>query len=83
MHLWTVAATILAVAMIPCAAGVFFRHSLTSRLVALKLASTLTTLAFVCLAAAGQTPLFDVALAAAVVSYPGSLVLVKLLAREM
>ncbi|HWG48685.1 MAG TPA: monovalent cation/H+ antiporter complex subunit F [Candidatus Acidoferrales bacterium] len=81
MNAWLISATVLLFALIP--AGIItFRGSSMDRLVGLEMASIITTLTLMLLAHGFQRiPFYDIALAAALLSFGGGLVFVRFLER--
>lgn len=81
MNAWLISATVLLFALVP--AGIItFRGSSMDRLVGLEMASILTTLTLMLLAQGFQRiPFYDIALAAALLSFGGGLVFVRFLER--
>ena len=79
MSPWLIAASVLLVALVPCAA-VCFRGSRLAGLAALEVAGTVVTAIFV-LVAAGvhREPFLELALVAAVLTFAGSLCFARLL----
>lgn len=81
MNIWFLATGVLLLALVPCAI-VVFRAAPLDRLVALELAGTITTLLILTLAQGlGRPAVFDVALALALLSVPGTLVYAYFLER--
>ncbi|HWE37914.1 MAG TPA: monovalent cation/H+ antiporter complex subunit F [Isosphaeraceae bacterium] len=81
MNPWIVAASLLAIALVPCGI-VMVRKSTADGLVALELAGTITCLCLLALAEGLRLSyLFDVALTLAVLSYPAGLVFAHFLER--
>jgi multisubunit Na+/H+ antiporter MnhF subunit len=81
MNIWLMATGVLLAALLPCAL-VAFRAEALDRLIAVELAGTITALLIVTLAQAlGRPTLFDLALALAVLSVPGTLVYAHFLER--
>ncbi|MFL5359036.1 monovalent cation/H+ antiporter complex subunit F [Archangium sp.] len=82
MSAWELTALGLLVALMPC--GVLCARAPTmDRLVALQLATTVTTLLLLVLARVYQRDIyFDVALVLAALAFPGGLVFVRLLERR-
>jgi multicomponent Na+:H+ antiporter subunit F len=82
MNAWELAALGLLVALMPC--GVLCARGATmDRLIALQLATNITALLLLVLSRAFQRSIyFDVALVVAVLSFPGSLIFVRLLERD-
>lgn len=81
MNAWFLATGVLLLALVPCAV-VILRAEVLDRLVALQLASTLATLTILTFAqGVGRPPIFDLALALALLSVPGTLVYVYFLER--
>ena len=79
MNVWLTAATVLLAGLVPCG-WVLLRGRLSDALVALELASTLVTVVLVLLAEGfDRSSYFTLPLAAAAVSFVGSLVLVRFL----
>jgi multicomponent Na+:H+ antiporter subunit F len=80
---WELAALGLLVALMPC--GVLCaRASTMDRLVALQIATNITALLLLVLSRVFQRAIyFDVALVVAVLSFPGSLIFVRLLERDV
>jgi multicomponent Na+:H+ antiporter subunit F len=81
VNAWLISATVLLFALIP--AGIItFRGSSMDRLVGLEMASIITTLTLMLLAHGFQRiPFYDIALAAALLSFGGGLVFVRFLER--
>jgi multicomponent Na+:H+ antiporter subunit F len=81
VNAWLISATVLLFALVP--AGIItFRGSSMDRLVGLEMASILTTLTLMLLAQGFQRiPFYDIALAAALLSFGGGLVFVRFLER--
>ena len=78
---WLIAATALMLALLPCL-WVCVRHSVLSALVALELASTITTLVLLLIAQGiHREPFIDLALVSAVLSFAGALAFVRFLER--
>ncbi len=83
MNVWLIAATGLLWALIPCGI-VCFRGDPVDRLVALEAAGVLATLDLVLLAEGfHRLPFYDVALTMALLSFGGSLVFARFLARDL
>lgn len=81
MNPWIVAASLLAIAMVPCGV-VMVRKPTADGLVALELAGAITGLILLTLAEGLRLSyLFDVALTMAVLSYPAGLVFAHFLER--
>jgi multisubunit Na+/H+ antiporter MnhF subunit len=81
MNVWPIATGVLLAALLPCAFVAFCAEPL-NRLIAVELAGTITTLLIVALAQGlGRPTLFDLALALAVLSVPGTLVYAHFLER--
>lgn len=81
MNVWLIATGVLLLALVPCAV-VVFRTAVPDRLVAVELAGTIATLFIVALAQGlGRPSLFDLALALALLSVPGTLVYTYFLER--
>jgi multicomponent Na+:H+ antiporter subunit F len=81
MNAWLISATVLLFTLVP--AGIItFRGDSMDRLVGLEMASIITTLTLMLLAHGFQRiPLYDIALAAALLSFGGGLVFVRFLER--
>lgn len=81
MNVWLIATGVLLLALLPCAV-VAFRAEVMDRLIALELAGTIATLLIVTLAQGlGRPSIFDLALAVALLSVPGTLVYAYFLER--
>lgn len=81
MNVWLIATGILLAALLPCAV-VAFRAAVLDRLIAVELAGTITTLLIVTLSQGlGRPSIFDLALALALLSVPGTLVYAYFLER--
>lgn len=81
MNVWLIATGVLLLALVPCAV-VAFRAEVLDRLVAIELAGTIAALFIVALAQGlGRSSLFDLALALALLSVPGTLVYTYFLER--
>lgn len=81
MNAWLISATILLLALIPVAIQVF-RGDTMDRLVALEMAGIMTTLILLLLTQGFQRiALYDIALAAALLSFGGGLVFARFLER--
>ena len=81
MNIWLFATGALLLALLPCAL-IVFRAAPLDRLIALELAGTITTLLVVTLAQGlGRPSIFDLALALALLSVPGTLVYTYFLER--
>ena len=81
MNAWLIAATVLLFGLFPCI-FVAMRGSRVSALVALQLASTLTTLTLLLIAQGlHRDPYADLALVSALLSFAGSLTFVRFLER--
>lgn len=81
MNVWLIATGVLLAALLPCAV-VAFRADVLDRLIAVELAGTITTLLIVTLAQGlGRPSVFDLALALALLSVPGTLVYAHFLER--
>ena len=81
MNAWLISATALLFTLIP-AGIVTFRGDSMDRIVGLEMASIITTLTLMLLAHGFQRiPLYDIALAAALLSFGGGLVFVRFLER--
>lgn len=81
MNIWLIATGALLLALLPCA-FVVFRAAPLDRLIALELAGTITTLLVATLAQGlGRPSVFDLALALALLSVPGTLVYAYFLER--
>ncbi len=81
MNAWLWAATALLLAIVPCVV-VCVRRGPMDALVALELASTITTLALLALAQGyRRDPFFDLALVSAVLSFAGALAFARFLER--
>jgi multicomponent Na+:H+ antiporter subunit F len=81
VNAWLISATVLLFALVP--AGIItFRGDSMDRLVGLEMASIITTLTLMLLAHGFQRmPFYDIALAAALLSFGGGLVFVRFLER--
>jgi multicomponent Na+:H+ antiporter subunit F len=81
MNAWLISATVLLFSLIP--AGIItFRGDSMDRLVGVEMASIITTLTLMLLAHGFQRiPLYDIALAAGLLSFGGGLVFVRFLER--
>jgi multisubunit Na+/H+ antiporter MnhF subunit len=83
MNEWLVAATVLLVAIVPCAA-LCLRGSPLDGLVALELAGVLTTVVLLLLAEGfHRQPFVDLAVVFAVLQFAGSLAFVRMLERRL
>lgn len=81
MSIWFIASGVLLLALLPCTV-VAFRAAVMDRLIALELAGTIATLLIVTLAQGlGRPSIFDVALALALLSIPGTLLYAYFLER--
>jgi multisubunit Na+/H+ antiporter MnhF subunit len=81
MNAWLIAATGLMLTLLPCL-WVCVRREPLDALVALELASTITTLALLALAQGyRRDPFMDLALVSAVLSFAGALAFVRFLER--
>jgi multicomponent Na+:H+ antiporter subunit F len=81
VNAWLIAATVLLAGLLPCI-YVVMRGSRVSALIALELASTLTTLTLLLIAQGlHRDPFADLALVSAVLSFAGSLTFVRFLER--
>lgn len=81
MNVWLIAAGVLLLALLLCAV-VAFRAAVMDRLIALELAGTITTLVILTLAQGlGRSSIFDLALALALLSAPGTLIYAYFLER--
>lgn len=81
MNPWFLATGVLLLALLPCTV-VAFRAEVLDRLVAVQLSGTLATLAILAFAqGVGRSSIFDLALALALLSVPGTLVYVYFLER--
>jgi multisubunit Na+/H+ antiporter MnhF subunit len=81
MNAWLIAATALIVTLLPCV-WVCVRQGPLDALVALELASTITTLVLLALAQGyRRDPFMDLALVSAVLSFAGALAFVRFLER--
>ncbi len=81
MNVWLIATGVLLAALLPCAI-VAFRGAAMDRLIAVELAGTITTLLILTLAQGlGRPSIFDLALALAALSVPGTLVYAHFLER--
>lgn len=81
MNAWLIAATALMVMLLPCL-WVCVRRGPLDALVALELASTVTTLALLAIAQGyRRDPFMDLALISAVLSFAGALAFVRFLER--
>jgi multisubunit Na+/H+ antiporter MnhF subunit len=83
MNEWLVAATVLLVAIVPCAA-LCLRGSPLDGLVGLELAGVLTTVVLLLLAEGfHRQPFVDLAVVFAVLQFAGSLAFVRMLERRL
>jgi multicomponent Na+:H+ antiporter subunit F len=81
VNAWLIAATVLMPTLLPCL-WVCVRHTPLDALVALELASTITTIVLVLLAQGiRRDPFMDLALVSAVLSFAGALTFVRFLER--
>jgi multicomponent Na+:H+ antiporter subunit F len=81
MNAWLIASTALIVTLLPCV-WVCVRQGPLDALVALELASTITTLVLLALAQGyRRDPFMDLALVSAVLSFAGALAFVRFLER--
>ena len=81
MNAWLIAATALLVGLVPLLV-VCVRHSPLDALVALELASTITTLVLMLLAQGyRRDPFFDLAVVSSVLSFAGALTFARFLER--
>ena len=81
MNAWLIAATALLVGLVPLLV-VCVRHSALDALVALELASTITTLVLMLLAQGyRRDPFFDLAVVSSVLSFAGALTFARFLER--
>ena len=81
MNAWLIAATALMVMLLPCL-WVCVRRGPLDALVALELASTVTTLALLAIAQGyRRDPFMDLALVSAVLSFAGALAFVRFMER--
>ena len=81
MNVWLICATVLMLGLLPCL-WVCVRHSPLDALVALELASTITTLVLVLLAQGyRRDPFMDLALVSALLSFAGALSFARFLER--
>ena len=81
MNAWLVAATVMMLALLPCL-WVCVRKPPIDALVALELASTITTLVLVLLAQGyRRDPFMDLALVSALLSFAGALAFARFLER--
>lgn len=81
MSIWLMATGVLLLALLPCAI-VAFRSEVVDRLIAVELAGTITALLILTLAQGlGRSSIFDLALALAALSVPGTLVYAHFLER--
>ncbi|MGH9568959.1 MAG: monovalent cation/H+ antiporter complex subunit F [Candidatus Angelobacter sp.] len=81
MNVWLISATVMLFALAP--AGILtFKGSSMDRLIGLQLSSIMATLILMLLAQGFQrVPFYDIALAAALLSFAGGLVFVRFLER--
>lgn len=81
MNAWLISATVMLFALVP--AGILtFKGSSMDRLIGLQLSSIMATLILMLLAQGFQrVPFYDIALAAALLSFAGGLVFVRFLER--
>jgi len=83
MDIWLAAALALLLGLVPCGI-VVARAALMDRVVAFEMAGVITTLALLLIAEALQQPSFaDMAVALALLSFPGNLVLVRFAERGL
>lgn len=81
MNAWLIAATVLLLGIVPLLV-VCVRHSPLDALVALELASTITTFVLLLLAQGyRRDPFFDLAVVSAVLSFAGALAFARFLER--
>ena len=81
MNAWLIAATVLLLGLVPLLV-VCIRHSALDALVALELASTITTFVLMLLAQGyNRDPFFDLALVSALLSFAGALTFARFLER--
>jgi multisubunit Na+/H+ antiporter MnhF subunit len=81
MNVWLFATGLLLLALVPCAV-VAFRATVLDRLIAVELAGTIATLLILTLAQGlGRPSIFDLALALALLSVPGTLLYAYFLER--
>ena len=81
MNAWLIAATVLLLGLLPCI-WVVMRGSRVSGVIALQLASTLTTLTLLLIAQGlHRDPYADLALVSALLSFAGALTFVRFLER--
>ena len=81
MNAWLITATVLMVGLLPCL-WVCVRHTPLDALVALELASTITTLVLLLLAQGyRRDPFMDLALVSAILSFAGALAFARFLER--
>jgi multicomponent Na+:H+ antiporter subunit F len=81
MNAWLIAATVLLTGLLPCL-WIAMRGSVVSALVALELASTITTLALLIVAQGlRRDPFVDLALVSAILSFIGALTFARFLER--
>jgi multicomponent Na+:H+ antiporter subunit F len=81
LNAWLIAATVLMLGLLPCL-WVCVRHAPLDALVALELASTITTLVLVLLAQGyRRDPFMDLALVSALLSFAGALCFARFLER--
>lgn len=81
MNSWLIAATLLLLGIVPLLV-VCMRHSALDALVALELASTITTFVLLLLAQGyRRDPFFDLALVSALLSFAGALAFARFLER--
>ncbi len=79
MNVWLWAATVLLLGLLPCGL-LCLRAGLWDCLIAFELASLITVLVMLLLAAGLHRPeLYDLALASALLSFPGALVFIRFL----
>lgn len=81
MNSWLIAATVAMVALLPCL-WICVRHGPFDALVALELASTITTLVLLLLAQGyRRDPFMDLAVVSALLSFAGALTFARFLER--
>jgi multicomponent Na+:H+ antiporter subunit F len=81
MNAWLIAATVLLTGLVPCL-WIAMRGSIVSALVALELASTITTLTLLIIAQGlRRDPFLDLALVSAILSFIGALTFARFLER--
>jgi multicomponent Na+:H+ antiporter subunit F len=81
VNAWLISATVMMLGLLPCV-WVCARHAPLDALVALELASTITTLVLLLLAQGyRRDPFMDLALVSALLSFAGALTFVRFLER--